>query len=216
MVAALYVQRGGVYWDLPGVDPWDEERDARLYAGPWPVVAHPPCQRWSVLAGQIEARFGHKRGEDGGCFAAALESVRRWGGVLEHPAYTQAFRSFGMPVPGRGGGWAGSLGDPGWSCWVDQYWYGHQLNKPTWLYVVGIDPPALRWGKGRGMLFPNFSTGLSKHQRQKITIPTPLAFRDVLLEMARSASRPVHSVTPLVHSVTRATPPSVYFDGRTI
>ncbi len=33
-VAALYVQRGGVYWDLPDVDPWDEERDARRYAGP--------------------------------------------------------------------------------------------------------------------------------------------------------------------------------------
>lgn len=24
-VAALFVERSGVYWDLPGVDPWDEE-----------------------------------------------------------------------------------------------------------------------------------------------------------------------------------------------
>lgn len=38
-IAALYVQRDGVYYGLPDVDPWDEERDARLYAGPWPVVA---------------------------------------------------------------------------------------------------------------------------------------------------------------------------------
>ena len=45
MIAALYVQRGGVYFDLAGVDPWDEQRDARRYAGPWPVVAHPPCAR---------------------------------------------------------------------------------------------------------------------------------------------------------------------------
>ena len=43
MVAALYVQRGGAYFGLPDVDPWDEERDARLYPGPHPVVAHPPC-----------------------------------------------------------------------------------------------------------------------------------------------------------------------------
>ena len=43
MVAALYVEKGGVYYGLPGVDPWDEERDARLYDGPWRVVAHPPC-----------------------------------------------------------------------------------------------------------------------------------------------------------------------------
>lgn len=46
MIAALFVQRGGVYFGLPDVDPWDEQRDARLYAGPLPVVAHPPCQRW--------------------------------------------------------------------------------------------------------------------------------------------------------------------------
>ena len=53
MIAALYVQRGGIYWDLPDVDPWDEARDARLYAGPWPVVAHPPCARWCRLAGLV-------------------------------------------------------------------------------------------------------------------------------------------------------------------
>lgn len=53
MIAALYVQTGGCYFGLPGVDPWDEARDARKYAGPYPVVAHPPCQRWGKFwAGQ--------------------------------------------------------------------------------------------------------------------------------------------------------------------
>lgn len=80
MIAALYVQRGGVYYGLPDVDPWDETRDARLYAGPHPVVAHPPCSRWCRLAGLVEARWGHRKGDDGGCFAAALASVRTWGG----------------------------------------------------------------------------------------------------------------------------------------
>ena len=42
MIAALYVEKDGVYSGLQGVDPWDEARDARLYAGPRPVVAHPP------------------------------------------------------------------------------------------------------------------------------------------------------------------------------
>lgn len=31
-VAALYVQRGGCYWDLAGCEPWDAERAARLKA----------------------------------------------------------------------------------------------------------------------------------------------------------------------------------------
>lgn len=46
MIAALYVQTDGVYADIPDVELWDEARDARLYTGPHPVVAHPPCQRW--------------------------------------------------------------------------------------------------------------------------------------------------------------------------
>ena len=52
MIAALYVQTGGAYYGLPDVDPWDEARDARLYAGPHPVVAHPPCGQWGVWARQ--------------------------------------------------------------------------------------------------------------------------------------------------------------------
>jgi hypothetical protein len=49
-VAALLVEADGVYANLPGVDCWDEARDARLYDGPYPVVAHPPCQRWCRFA----------------------------------------------------------------------------------------------------------------------------------------------------------------------
>src|ERR1041385_6504719 len=110
MIAALYVQPGGVYYGLPNVEPWGlPERDARLYAGPYPVVAHPPCSRWCRLAGLVEARWGHKKGDDGGGFASALASLRRWGGVLEHPAYTDAFRFYGLPTPPSQGGWQGSL-----------------------------------------------------------------------------------------------------------
>jgi hypothetical protein len=79
-IAALFVDAKGCYAGLPDVDAWDEKRDARLYPGPYPVVAHPPCSRWCRLAGLVEARWGHKRGEDGGCFASALASVRKWGG----------------------------------------------------------------------------------------------------------------------------------------
>ncbi len=171
-VAALYVQTGGVYFGLPDVDPWDEARDARLYDGPWPVVAHPPCQRWCRLAGQLETRWGYRVGDDGGVFAAALAAVRRFGGVLEHPAHSQAWDAFDLPTPATWG-WASSIGDEGWSCEIEQGHYGHELRKPTWLYCVGADPPGMRWGpsearrlKERGQV-ETLSTRVDRRGRQQ-------------------------------------------------
>ena len=63
-VAALYVAKGGCYYGLPDVDPWDAERDARLYAGPHPVVAHPPCSRWCRLAGLVMSVLAARGGMD--------------------------------------------------------------------------------------------------------------------------------------------------------
>lgn len=100
-IAALYVQKNGAYYGLDDVQPWSEEHDALRYNGPYPVVAHPPCARWCRLAGLVEARWGHKRGDDGGTFAHALWCVRTFGGVLEHPAYSDAFAAYGLPPPPR-------------------------------------------------------------------------------------------------------------------
>ncbi len=73
-VAALFVAKGGCYFGLPGVDPWDLDRDARLYAGPWPVVAHPPCERWGRYWGGAPSTWPRLiRGDDDGCFASPHE-----------------------------------------------------------------------------------------------------------------------------------------------
>ncbi len=204
MIAALFVQRDGCYWDLPGVDPWDEERDARLYAGPWPVVAHPPCARWCLLAGLVEARYGYKRGDDGGCFSSALESVRKWGGVLEHPAWTHAWPAHGLPAPNPRGGWLRTFCG-GWVCHVDQGHYGHRARKPTWLYTTAKVPPAMKWGKSadsRAAVSLGFSDtwrrrgdGAVKLMSKRQRSATPLEFRTLLLEMA-AAARGERGVTP--------------------
>lgn len=205
-IAALYVENGGAYYGLDGIDPWDEERDARLYDGPWPVVAHPPCQRWGKMwFGQplTVKRTGvrKKLGDDGGCFAAALSSVRTYGGVIEHPWGSQAWPCFGLNTPPRSGGWVVADWLGGWTCCVEQGQYGHYARKPTLLYVFGVDDlPTLRWGKRDANLDPAVveRMGLERAKRlgevgargggtdSSARIGTPDPFRDLLISMARS------------------------------
>lgn len=97
------------------------------------------------------ARTGERKqkGDDGGCFAAALESVRRFGGVLEHPWGSHAWPHFGVAVPQRSGGWVKADEHGGYTCCVEQGRYGHYARKPTLLYAVGTELPELRWAKAR-------------------------------------------------------------------
>lgn len=139
-VAALYVRLDGPYIGRPDVDAWTEERDARTYPGPLPVVAHPPCARWGNLWWSARHK-GLGLGDDDGCFAAAVASVRRWGGVLEHPAHSRAWARFGL-VPPPSAGWARNPFAPReWTANVFQRNYGHRALKRTWLLYVGDRPP---------------------------------------------------------------------------
>jgi hypothetical protein len=211
VIAALYVAKGGAYSNLEGVDPWDEKRDARLYDGPWPVVAHPPCTRWCRLAGLVEARWGHKKGDDGGTFAAALASVRQWGGVLEHPAYSDAWKAYDLMPPVTGGGWTAADFVGGWTCYIEQWRYGHAARKATWLYAVAPVLPRLRWGYRLDSKATLVEHGDDEDERRleplalvsqcgnhvacgearprlgkKAANATPPEFRDMLLDIARS------------------------------
>lgn len=202
-VAALYVETGGAYYGLEDVDPWDRERDARRYAGPHPVVAHPPCERWGRYAeGGPSARVRRMVGDDAGCFAAALAAIRRWSGIIEHPADSKAWRAFGIPAPPHTGGWIRTL-DGGWTCRVDQGWYGHPARKATWLLAYGVKPPPLIWDRyvdGR-RLEDGFHSSAERaaaraagvapvpriSARERLATPEP--FRDLLLDIARSSVR---------------------------
>ena len=204
-VAALYVETGGAYFGLEGVEPWDEKRDARLYAGPWPVVAHPPCQKWCQLAPLNASRLpDYEIGDDGGCFAAALEAVRTYGGVLEHPAYSIAWHTFALPRPITHG-WQRALTDEGWSTEIAQVAYGHGARKRTWLYYVGdVPPPALDWreppatmqvsafGMTDGRSRFTYAEALDKGKSNA----TPASFRDALIAMARESRSPATHASP--------------------
>jgi hypothetical protein len=206
VIAALYVQTGGCYYGLPDVDPWDEARDARLYDGPWPVVAHPPCERWGRMwfgSPLKPDRERFKLGDDNACFSTALTSVRKFGGVLEHPEASRAWRHFGLNEPPRSGGWITADFEGGWTCCVEQGHYGHAGRKMTWLYAHSVDLPSLTWGTSGQRLCPIMLErhGYKKARRCGITgriggkakkdarAATPLPFRDLLLSIARTARR---------------------------
>lgn len=133
-VAALYVERGGPYYVLPDVDAWGLERDARTYAGPHPVVAHPPCGPWGSL------RHLYK-GNEHDCAPLAVRHVRRHGGVLEHPARSLLYAHCKLPRPGER-----PDGFGGWSIEIDQVSWGHVARKTSWLYFVGVDARLVRAG----------------------------------------------------------------------
>jgi hypothetical protein len=190
MVSALFVASFGHYFSVDGVDPWDAYRNAMLYRGPNPVIAHPPCQLWIKMARVNFKRWGgeHNRpGNDGGTFSFALSVVNRFGGVLEHPAQSYAWDHYGITKPEKHK-WSES--GIGWVCEVWQSAYGHPANKATWLYYVGNTRPFdLDWSRpvgrwqvgcqdkrGRGRNKPT----LSKKQANS----TPTKFRDTLIDLA--------------------------------
>ncbi len=209
MIAALFVERGGPYFSMPGVDPWCIDRDARKYAGPHPVICHPPCQRWGrYWSGGPSARERKRLGDDDGCFANAIAAVQKWGGVLEHPEASHAFDAFGLRRPPKTGGWVrgdSSAAGQSWTCCVEQGHYGHIARKATWLYYVGVTPPPeLIWGPSRGTrLDEGFHSKAERDSARAAgrkpvprlstaeNLATPIPFRDLLIGMARSTRLPL-------------------------
>lgn len=140
MIAVLFARQDSVYKTIPGCDVFDIERDARNYAGGMPVVAHPPCRAWGRLRMAAKPRDGEK---DLAYFA--VETIRRVGGVLEHPASSSLWAAAGLPKPGYRDAWGG------FTLPICQHWFGHRARKDTWLYVCGIEPgqvPPLRFVLG--------------------------------------------------------------------
>ena len=217
MVAALFVDPRGPYASRPDVDAWDEARDARDYDGPWPVVAHPPCQLWINFAALNYKRYGgehNKPGNDGGCFASALASVRRWGGVLEHPAFSNAWAAHGLLRPSRVGWNAGAPSE--WTCEVWQSAYGLAARKRTWLLYVGNLPPTnLDWTRrpGTHQIGVGFRANKKPRLRGVRASETPPAFAELLISLARQSHGPsmVQTTTATANPSENAT---VDVDGK--
>jgi len=196
-VAALYIDARGPYPTIAGVDCWDATRDARIYDGPYPVVAHPPCGPWGKLA-----FCSHEGEEIKSLGPRAVEQVREFGGVLEHPVGSKLLTFCGIPRPGELPDGFGGI-----TIEVEQVRWGHVARKRTWLYLVGvrsigaIPPPKepTHWCSGfrsstghypanykrTGCAVPLGIKVCSAQQRRR----TPVAFANWLIALARQVPR---------------------------
>jgi hypothetical protein len=178
-VAVLFARSDSCYIELVD-DIYDIERDARNYSGTLPVVCHPPCRGWGRLSHLAKPRDGEK---DLGFFA--VDTVRRCGGVLEHPHASKLWAAALLPRPGSLDAWGG------YTILVDQGWWGHAAPKPTWLYICGVPkaelptiPIQLHRAAGRTL-------DLSPADRER----TPLEFAKWLVLVASMAVTPSQACT---------------------
>jgi hypothetical protein len=195
MPDALFIDPRGPYLRLLSPEHcWDEKRDARTYAGPGPVVAHPPCNLWVNMAAVNWKRYGRQKpawypgGTDGGCFAAALASVRKFGGVLEHPAGSHAWGKFGLAEPEDPPGWCDWVDVDGQVYWVCEVWqsaYGSRMRKRTWLLYCGARPPfELNWRREPGTHQCGWFDRNKPTVGKREASATPDAFAVVLIQLA--------------------------------
>lgn len=182
-VSVLFTRSDSCYIDL-AADCWDITRDARSYTGPGPVVCHPPCRGWGRLR-----HWAKPRPDEKALALFAVECVRKYGGILEHPYGSTLWPAAGLPKPGFGPDEWG-----GWTLLVEQGWWGHPAPKPTYLYIVGVTrtqigelPVQVHRAEGRTL-------ELSPADRER----TPPEFAKFLLHVASMAVTPtaVGAVTP--------------------
>lgn len=183
-VAVLFARTDSNYKALPGCDVYDIERDARRFPGGSPVVAHPICGPWGRLA-----QFCNATPEEKATGPWAVNVVRKWGGILEHPAASKLWDACGMPRPGKSpDAWGG------YTIEVRQCDWGHKAEKLTWLYIVGCSPDSLPDfpppGQPTGVIKPRRGVPrtlkiVTKAEREH----TPLPFCKFLVETARKCRR---------------------------
>jgi hypothetical protein len=125
-VSVLFVSRNSVYKTIPGLDVWDEDRNALKWPGGNALIAHPPCRLWCTCKEFSNAPLSEMH-----LAIWAVDQVQHWGGILEHPARSTLWPTLGLPRPG-------SRDAYGLTIAIDQWWWDHKARKPTWLYICGV------------------------------------------------------------------------------
>lgn len=185
-LTVLFARSDSVYKTLPGCDVWDIERDALKWPGGNPVIAHPPCRAW----GRLRAFANPRPGEKDLAFWA-IDQVRKWGGVLEHPASSTLWPAANLPKPGQHDEFGG------FCIGVDQFSMGHRAKKMTLLYIVGTSPQALPpvpllMQEPSHVIQTNKAHNARPHVTKAEREATPLPFALWLCQVATTCRQPAH------------------------
>jgi hypothetical protein len=171
MIAALFVRPDSHYKGIPGVDAYDQDRDALTWPGGCPGIFHPPCRTWSRLSHFVKDAPDFEQSL--GLWSMAM--VRRFGGVVEHPKDSKLWAAAGCLTPGLRDAHGGIL------VTLEQGWYGHRAPKATALYIVGAPVPDI----------PLLATVSQDHRIERMGRAererTPPVFAALLVHLARQA-----------------------------
>lgn len=185
--AVLFARADSIYKTMD-CDVWDQERNALNWPGGAPIVAHPPCRGWGSLR-----KLSHADAAEKALGPWAAEQVRKWGGVLEHPARSTLWAAANLPRPGE------RDHQGGFTIAAPQWWWGHRAEKWTWFYVCGCEPGELpeiplRIGRAECVIAnihglragdPGYRKEVTKRERDA----TPPALAAWLLETARRCEK---------------------------
>lgn len=178
-VAVLFTRSDSIYKTLPGCDVWDIDRNALNWPGGCPVVAHPPCRAWGRLRHFARPIEGERE-----LALWAVIQVRRWGGVMEHPAGSLLWPAANLPQPGERDQFNG------WTMRVPQWWWGHRADKLTWLYVCRVEPADVppvpfKIGEASHVIQSRKRSAHRPHVSKPEREQTPEAFARWLVELSR-------------------------------
>lgn len=179
-VSVLFVRKDSIYKSM-GIDCWDIDRDARLWPGGNPIIAHPPCRAWGQLSHMAKPRPDEKE-----LAIWSIHQIRKHGGVLEHPRASKLWKEMNLPL----GNEIDEFG--GFTLCIDQSWWGHRAQKRTLLYICGAKRSELPRMPLKFELVTHVITqGLRKGQpgwRPRVTQyereSTPAALAEWLIEVA--------------------------------
>ncbi len=146
MISVLCAKRDSLYKKIPGLDVWDDLRNAYYFTGSNPVITHAPCAQWSRMKA-----FSKPDQETKDLAYFCLNKVVRNGGIFEHPAGSSFFKEVGITNIYS----------------VDQSWWGFPARKRTYLFFSKCKPLAVPLMQHMPTHVVGINSKLSEHQRKQ-------------------------------------------------